>query len=355
MKPDFLPPLADARDFPLPEVEMLPTKPSAASGSKRPSPAESRAVEYMVSARGLLSAIAWHFKSAKVLLPAYHCPALVEPFIYHQCNIEFYRVSEQLEFDEAELEEKLPTADLVVGIRYFGFECAMARLKQLAQQAKTLMVEDWAHAAFASELHGDFAVTSLKKFYPVTGGGELFIANPDWVEKMNRSVRQLRQSPANLLAQKIKARLLPRASQSDFRYFSPVASHAVVSASDRNRLNHYDHRQSAQRRRDHYQRLLEQLQGLGFARPLFAELQEGVVPYVFPLLLKDEGLFSLIRKKGIPLYRWEEVMATHCPVSMQYRRLLVQLPCHQDLTTEDIDFIVQAMWEIDQKWEHGRP
>lgn len=345
---NFLEPLANAKDFTPAKLGMLPAERALTDSMARCLPDRCVAVESMSTARGLLSAIAYYFKNKNILLPAYHCPAMVEPFLFHQCNIEFYRVSEQLEFDEVELKEKLPNVDIVVGVRFFGFSCQMERLKDLAVETNTLMVEDLAHAAFVKELYGDLAVTSLKKFYPIATGAELYITNPDWVGRLKKSVRALTPSFASSFIEKVVSKLSSRPRQAGFRYFSPTRSHAAIATNDHHLLEHYNHSQSAQRRRENYISLDEALKGLGFVESLFPDLEDDVVPYVYPVIIKDERFFALIRQKGIPLYRWEEIIKSHCPVSLSFRKLLIQLPCHQDLTVNEIAFIVDAFREIDQ-------
>ena len=93
-------PLADARDYPDPEVLVLPGGESPASGvtSRFPVPAGD---ELLVShARSGLYLIARALAgSNKIWVPSYHCPALVEPFLAADINVEFYPVTAQLEPD----------------------------------------------------------------------------------------------------------------------------------------------------------------------------------------------------------------------------------------------------------------
>lgn len=352
MTANFLPALADAKDYPPAMVEMLPRERVAGSENKRELPEACVAIESMALARGLLSAIAYCFKNKKVLIPAYHCPAMVEPFLYHHCDIDYYAVNEKLGFDQDELEAKLITADVVVGVRYFGFHSNMARLKALAMKTNTFMVEDLAHAAFAPKLYGDVAVTSLQKFYPIDAGAELYIVNPQWQTKCQKAITKLRPSKLYYLYRKALVKLRCRPTQTKFRYFSPVFSHAALNSSNGYLLEHYNHQQAAKFRRANYESLASAFAELAFAEPFFPILEADVVPYVFPLLIKDEKYFGLIRQAGIPLYRWEEMVESHCPVSLRFRKLLVQLPCHQDLTSADIDFMIAAIWKIDDQYRH---
>jgi hypothetical protein len=49
---------------------------------------------------------------------------------------------------------------------------------------------------------------------------------------------------------------------------------------------------------------------------------------------------------GVPLLRWEEVAYSDCLVSERYVGDLVQIPCHQDLDDEDIEWLTGAIRNI---------
>ena len=59
---------------------------------------------------------------------------------------------------------------------YFGLENSVKQVLEVVRSHNCLVIEDLAHAALANELNGDYGVTSLQKFYPVTTGGELLIS-----------------------------------------------------------------------------------------------------------------------------------------------------------------------------------
>jgi hypothetical protein len=97
----------------------------------------------------------------------------------------------------------------------------------------------------------------------------------------------------------------------------------------------------AGRRRAHFQRWLDGLAGVAGVRPLRGELPPGVVPYAFPLLTDAGGLaFHALRSAGIPIWRWEDMARSPCPVAADYRLRLLQLPCHQSLNEEEVDWMI---------------
>jgi hypothetical protein len=95
------------------------------------------------------------------------------------------------------------------------------------------------------------------------------------------------------------------------------------------------------KRRANYAKLLAAFTGHPGCRPLRGALPDDVVPYVFPLLVDTpDRSFPRLKMRGVPLFRWEDVDASVCPVSAHYSRHLYQLPCHQELSTADLDWLI---------------
>jgi len=105
----------------------------------------------------------------------------------------------------------------------------------------------------------------------------------------------------------------------------------------------------ATRRRENYITLLEALTGLPGCYPLFARLPDGVIPYVFPLIVEEpEKFFKPLKNLGIPMIRfgeflWQSVEANICPVSTSLSRQVFQFPCHQELTPEELDWMIREI------------
>ena len=73
------------------------------------------------------------------------------------------------------------------------------------------------------------------------------------------------------------------------------------------------------------------------------------MPQVFPLVFdKPERAFPLLKLAGVPIirfgeYLWEGMDASTCPVSMQLSRCVFQFPCHQELTDEDVSWMIERI------------
>ena len=80
---------------------------------------------------------------------------------------------------------------------------------------------------------------------------------------------------------------------------------------------------------------------------MWSELSDGVVPYVFPFLLSTpEVTFHALRCTGVPMYRWEDVAEEACSIARNYKMRLVQFPCHQALTDEEVSDLISSIERV---------
>jgi hypothetical protein len=108
-------------------------------------------------------------------------------------------------------------------------------------------------------------------------------------------------------------------------------------------------------RRRNYLVLLSQIETV--CRPLFETLPDGVCPLFYPLRVKrkDEVLYRL-RSVGIEAIDFWRSHHPACdpqefPETMELRRSIIEIPCHQDIGTETMwriaAFVRQAIAEIE--------
>lgn len=70
-------------------------------------------------------------------------------------------------------------------------------------------------------------------------------------------------------------------------------------------------------------------------------------PYVFPLvLIEPEQMFAELKRRNVPMYRWEDIEPSECEIARRYSRQIVQLPCHPSLRPSEIDSIVRAVMAV---------
>ena len=168
------------------------------------------------------------------------------------------------------------------------------------------------------------------------------------VETGIRSKRERFLSPSAAMlaaaAQRIAARSSTASAEPGLKEFSPAAAAWPAFASSRYLGTAVAHGRVAQKRREHYQRWLHGMRGVPGVRPLNPELPVHVVPYAFPLLIDTEGLlFHYLKLAGMPIWRWEDMALTECPVARDYRLRLLQLPCHQELSEQELTWMIQTV------------
>jgi hypothetical protein len=245
-----------------------------------------------------------------------------------------------------EFEQLLKLARAVVLVRYFGFEGETKSLAGMAADQGCLVIEDLAHAPFINELYSDFAVTSLPKFFPVTSGAEIWVAEGRRPDAVQRALTSHRQNPLrwqiNLLLHKLRRRIHSPAAGDQagaLVYFQEPWLGKPASRKEMEEIARHDESEIIAARRSNYQRLDERLKNSSMGRSLYPGLGPGDTPYVYPFVLGDSAGFDRARNAGIPLFRWEELAPSTCETSRDYRSKLIQVPCHQDLSADNLDLI----------------
>lgn len=329
----------------------------------------------------------------RVLVPAYHCLSMVEPIVFCGAEPCFFPLTPKLEVPLDALEHfDLSNVRAILVTHYFGFPQAMRSICAFAQAHGIPVIEDCAHAIFGVAdgkpigSWGDYAAVSLMKFFPVYDGGCLASAtnllddlrlqrpSPRFEAKalLNSIERGLfyQRFPGMQAAAKTTLmvkdamwrgfkRMRARSNATPYAYQDPAASEGVngldpawldrrISFASQQLVEHLPIARIIARRRSNYLRLDAALRGLRDARPLFDGLPDGVVPYVFPLLVeRPDRVFRRLKTDGVPLFRWERLWndeaALTDPLSARFATEIFQLPCHQELTDEDLEWIIERV------------
>lgn len=360
--------LDPCRDYPPPRLPVLPQISCSGYGKSRlDSPLLQKNAHFVNAGRTALQLIAQHLPAkGAFLLPAYHCPTMITPAISAGREIRFYRVDAQLNADIADIEQQLRPGGVAAILlpHYFGFpQAEIAAIAELAHASGAWLIEDCSHALFGHldskplGSFGDYAIASTRKFFPGRDGGILLI---------NRGPTFPVDLPGHSLSEEIRAvyDLLQQASLTRHRRSAklsdtpPIAAHTPTHpCAIRNTMplrqglrsshwiwRHQDNDQVSARRRQLFQRWLQHTQTLTGARPLFTSLPAQVVPYMFPLLLEQPARdFPPLKRAGVPIWRWDELMPSGCTISREYGLALLQLPCHQSLREVDIDWMAEKL------------
>ncbi len=132
---------------------------------------EGRPHAWFASAREAVRWWATHLlPGGPVLLPAYGCESVVQPFREAGIDVRFYPVNRDLEVDPERIRTLARGCGAIQVIHYFGFPANPALFDlgvPVLEDAVQALLSPWAR------VRGQWAIASLRKFLPVPDGGLL--------------------------------------------------------------------------------------------------------------------------------------------------------------------------------------
>ncbi len=327
----------------------------------------------------------------EVLIPAYHCLAMVEPVLWVGAIPTFYRIQENTEIDLADIGHRLTSSSRVlISPHYFGFLQDMKLIRVFCDEHHLILIEDCAHAFFGRRhgqppgYYGDYAIGSAWKFFPVDEGacivssrGNLsgtatksagpfleikslmntleYAVDYDRLGMLNAPIRSILKLKDKMWGRVIPSPVTPGVGEAlelgvatgfdgkRVKQRNSIFSRLIIDATSKSRIVKY--------RRENYSRLLSALSSLPGCKPLFGVLPDEVVPHVFPLVMEHpEVVFPLLKAAGVPIirfgeYLWDGMEQGLCPVSENYARRVFQFPCHQDLKPAELSWMIEQIGE----------
>jgi dTDP-4-amino-4,6-dideoxygalactose transaminase len=319
----------------------------------------------------------------EVLAPAFHCRAMVEPVLASCARAVYYGINPDTSVSLDDISTRVtPATKALLVAHYFGFsQPAMTQIRAICDERKIALIEDCAHALIGEAQSkvlgsiGDYAIVSVRKFFPVADGGYLLsgrhslaglsVEECGLVGEIRAAADILEEAVGHgrpralhlLLAPLFRLKRMiwsgsppmqsPITDAPAFSYFDPALPLLAMSRASKVVMRFTSVARIVNRRRANYSKLVHHLGGLGSARPLLPELPDGVVPYMFPLLIDNaEILFPRLKRLGVPIYRWEETPAGICAVTDRYRLGLLQLPCHQEMRDAEMDWMVERLRSV---------
>jgi hypothetical protein len=321
-----------------------------------------------------------------VLLPAFHCVALVEPVLRAGYRAVFYRVRPDFTIDLEDLNSKCSLRDaLIVVIHFFGFPADVGPVISMARANGSYVVEDCAHSFLSGYQNdylghrGDFSLYSYCKFAPSLAGGGLGVNRTDFTlrnlgvqvrlrERLVIAKRLLEQAASNsahtpvgrlllwLEQKRIKAKrvigsktLSRGAVASEFLddpyLWREDLARAAMPSLCRRILEFCDWKGIALARQSNYRLLSRVIGDTPLARRAIPDLPDSVVPFAFPVLLENRVDHEQeLRLRGVPLFTFGETLhpalsAIHDRARADAENLshrLLVLPVHASLGEDEI-------------------
>ncbi len=263
--------------------------------------------------------VAWWAEHLKppgpVLVPAYCCWSVVQPFRELGVPYRYYPVDRALHVDPEQVRKRAAGAGALQVVHYFGFP-ADPELFDLGVP----VLEDAVQAVLSPALRrsGNWAIGSLRKFFAVPDGAFLTGREPF-------KVPRLKPASGKAYGRKLFGRMLKHdaVARGDRARWNEALEMLLATESALDALHAMSPRtaealrgvpiaQLAERRRRNYTTLFDALRPVFGAprsgvRPLLGELPPGVVPYGLPILAshRDELQAHLARRGIHTVVHWD--------------------------------------------------
>ncbi len=330
----------------------------------------------------------------EVLVPAFICESVVQGVAAAGALPVPYDVGPDGQVDVAGLADQVgPGTRAVITVHYFGFPQDVEGLVRLLRPRGVLVVEDCAHAWLSSVggravgTLGDAAIYSIRKFLPMIDGGGIRLADTirnsvslsstvrpsvlRWARIHKETLEQLallREGAGGRYARalvhglsRVARRTLVRRTDGNLGVQSRSGDGFQFGWADwglgalRTRITEVvDRAAIIARRRSRYLRLHAAIGRLPHVRPLRGALPEGVCPWGYPIVPERRAEFDVqLRRLGIQAFTFGDPLGPlgtddAFPRAAWLRERVVLLPCHQSLTDDQIDQMIDAVARVNQ-------
>jgi dTDP-4-amino-4,6-dideoxygalactose transaminase len=349
-----------------------------------PFPFDQPQLQYFYYGRNAIYALAQAMNLAgeEILFPAYFEGVELAALLSAGVRIRFYPVHLGMQVDPEEVISCIgPRTRAIYLIHYVGFPGPVDFLSRACCERDLLLVEDCALSLFSRFGErplgewGNAAIFSIHKTLPVPNGGALLIRGDhalqipartppplpstlaystsllslylemqgtQWMRAAWKGLKALGKSTARALG----SEQIPLEAQE----FDRARANLGMSRLSRWIIAAQDFRAVVERRRRNYLLLHKRLSHL--AAPVFTNLPEGVCPLFYPFqTTQKELVVAQLQARGIGAVDFwnphhpalgKEVS----PEVDQLRREVLQLPCHQDLGPEVMEWMSDQLHQV---------
>ena len=316
----------------------------------------------------------------QVMIPAYHCPTMVEPVINIGATPVFYAITENIDIDMDDIKRKVNgNTKAILVPHFFGVRQDISKLKQRCALTNSIaVIEDCAHSFFmlsdSSQTYGNYIVGSLTKFFPTHDGGVL-AANAQLsinfrelslVEELKATYNAfhdaVRFGRLKLIGWLFNIIASVRSDSSDqeslrgdegiveleYDIDSEYEEQVSLSASKicQYIVVHSDYEKIIKKRQKNYRYIIESLKEEPNIDLSLNCTDDDFIPYMVVGRLLNPGIHhpKLISSR-LPIWRWEHIYNSECKVAREYSKSIIQIPCHQQLSDNELSVMVDGIKE----------
>lgn len=300
--------------------------------------------------------------SRTVLVPAFTCDTVPEPFEKQGWRVASYPVDEKLFTTPDMLLEAAEKSGASVAVlhRYFGFDTlpdGAEAVRELRRRGVTV-IEDRTQCLYSETepLDADYTVASIRKWCGVPDGGFAVCREGTLCGKPGTHNAALEQAKKEAAYAKYRWMFENIGEKTDFlamyrdaeeildgqtvAYAASPLSLAMQAALDTDTLR--------RKRRENFSVLLDGVKGLSGLRAVFPALPDGVVPLYFPLWVEGDraALQGYLRQADVfaPIV-WPkgETMPPVCEAADGFYEQLLCIPVDQRYDCDDMERVVTLL------------
>jgi len=318
-----------------------------------------------------------------VLVPAYICYGLIEPFRLKGVEVRYYNINKDFSADLKKLSRLMDKdTKALLYVNYFGLMNNFKEYQSFCQDNGLYFIEDNAHLLLPDYRHakGDISIFSLRKFYPVPNGAVLVVRDSrksglehslsECVEKIfhladykflvDTLLRRVYNYFFSVSINKIliEFRKTGERSAPEYAATEDILLYKRILASSFNIINNIDFHTIYTKRRDNYNLLLNRLLSLNSrcVKVIFSRLSPDKCPMAFPLLVeRDSKAFTAnLQANGYAAYPWpdipDEIITNSIYENEQYlSNSVILLPIHEDIRKEELERMALTIKEWTDK------
>lgn len=266
----------------------------------------------------------------RVALPGFICRDVLASIHVLGASPVYYEIDESL---HAKSLDNLPTVKAIIAVDYFGFAQNLEPFREYCSKTSAKLIEDNAHGLFSRDdrgellgLRGDFGLLSLRKTFHVATGAALLAQEGSGISmpciERSEGAHSLRYVLSRLerrtgipafagmrAAIRVARRL---AGRQEIETGSPVdetvlPSVMAIGCQSLTRLNDQDPAREINRRRQLFDKVVEDLRQVPGVHLLYDHLNVNTVPYGVPFRMIGEpsaSLRALERKHHVVVMQW---------------------------------------------------
>lgn len=237
------------------------------------------------------------------LVPPFTCESVTDPFFEKRYRVITYPIFKNFQIDEKTFIKLLLNEKprVLLFHEYFGFHTAY-RLEDICKQVVSWdmkIICDETQTMFSKRLFvrgwPDFRIGSIRKWGPIPDGAYLLAkygtysmpADTD-EEFINAELDAMDIKQRYLCGENVSKQVFLKKFSEDISYIDNQKTIYAMSSNSKYIVNNINWNLVVSSRRDNYMTLLNGLSKFQFITIPFAHLDDGVVPFYFPIFIKEK-------------------------------------------------------------------